>query len=243
MALRHLMALGICIWALPVIAAEVRLRSSAVSAGAVVRVEDVAEVLGDDRRLVAALADIPLCPAPAPGNVRALTQHEVRQLLALSGVESAQATVTGSEATAVSGGGAARTAVAAKRPLAAAGMRQALFETEEAPSSSQPARPAAAKPAERSASDPKLAAIPLVDRGTSVTVQAKTAGIRITTTGKALEAGPMGATIAVEIHDAKQPVLARVVGPQTVEVTSATAGGASSMRDSSPPTPSAAVNN
>ena len=44
--------------------------------------------------------------------------------------------------------------------------------------------------------------------------------IRITTSGKALEAGTAGEAIGVELADNKQRVLARITGPQMVEVSS-----------------------
>src|SRR5262245_24602918 len=81
--------------------AEVRLRSSAACTGSVVRLADVAEIYADDRRLAQALAETPLCPAPQPGHLRSLSQHELRQILMLSGVEKS-VSVTGSEAVSIS---------------------------------------------------------------------------------------------------------------------------------------------
>src|SRR5689334_20355340 len=71
----------------PAQAAEVRLRSAAGCSAAVVRVADVAEVFAEDARIANALAEITLCPAPGPGSTRTLSQSEVQQLLALSGVD------------------------------------------------------------------------------------------------------------------------------------------------------------
>src|SRR5689334_16750080 len=84
-------------------AADVRLRSAAVCGGSVVRVADVAEVFGDDQRFAQSLADLPLCPAPAAGRQRVLSQDEVRQLLEFSGVERKLVTITGSETVTISG--------------------------------------------------------------------------------------------------------------------------------------------
>src|SRR5689334_17231999 len=82
-------------------AAEVRLRSSAVCTSSIIRLADVAEIFAEDRRLAQALAETPLCPAPQAGHPRSLSQHQLRQILLLSGVEKSVA-VTGSEAVSVS---------------------------------------------------------------------------------------------------------------------------------------------
>lgn len=199
-------------------AAEVRLRSAAVCSGSVARVADVAEVFAADHRVADSLAEIPLCPAPAAGQSRVLSQDDVRQLLALSGVERKTATVTGSESVTVSRDASARTSPAAKQPLVASGIRQAVFEIEpETPAKSQNARPATFE--RPNADDAKpIAAAPLIEKGASLTVHARAAGIRITAAGKAIDSGAMGESIGVELIDTKQKVIGRVVGPQTVEI-------------------------
>ena len=63
-----------------------------------------------------------------------------------------------------------------------------------------------------------------MEKGASVMVHAQTGGIRIRTSGKALEAGSSGETISVELADSKEKVLARIVGPQMVEVAVGSAG-------------------
>src|SRR4051812_49434992 len=110
--------------------AEVRLRSAAVCGGSITRVADVAEVFAADHRVANALADIPLCPAPAAGQSKVVTQEEIRQLLDLSGVERATAVVTGSETTTITRESAPRQSQAFKQPLVAGGVRQAAFEVE-----------------------------------------------------------------------------------------------------------------
>jgi hypothetical protein len=222
-------ALAACIsfYATAAAAAEVRLRSSAACATSVVRVADVAEIFSNDTRIAAALAEIPLCPAPTAGSQRVISQDEVRRLLELSGVEHRTALVTGSETVTVTIESAIGTGSLPKRPMIASGVRQAVFEIEsdghqgnrkpQVPSvSKQPTPPAATA---KSQTTP-----PLVARGTLLTVNARTAGVRITTSGKALEAGSAGETIGIELADTKQRVLGRVLGPQLVEIT---AGGAS----------------
>jgi hypothetical protein len=202
-------------------AAEVRLRSSAVCTAAVVRLADVAEIHADDARMAQSLGEIPLFPSPAAGNPKSLSQDDVRQLLALSGVERATAKVTGSETVTVTTEHATRAGSSAKRPMVASGVRQATFEAESEadrkPPRSRQATKAAPAADAKQPSTPPLAP-PLVERGAVLTVTARTAGVRITTSGKALEAGAMGDTIGVELADTKQRVLASVTGPQLAEV-------------------------
>src|SRR5215471_13333444 len=124
----------------PTIGAEVRLRSAAGCSTAVVRVADVAEVFAQDARIGTSLADITLCPAPAPGGKRVLSQAEVQELLALSGVDRKTANVTGSESVTVTAEGHSRAATGAKKPLVASGLRQATFEADVEASRKQAAR-------------------------------------------------------------------------------------------------------
>jgi hypothetical protein len=199
---------------------EVRLRSKASRASAIVRVSDVADVLGEDPHLAAALADVTLFPAPSPGTERTLTQNELRGLLGLSGVERGDVVITGSEAVTIAGQTTAASHAHGKRPLAVSGVKQALFETPVAhpkPPAARPANLPEPKPAE-----PR----PLVERGTTVTVSAKAAGVRITTSGRALQAGALGDSIQVELTDNKQRVLAAITGPEAVEVAAATVAAA-----------------
>jgi len=203
----------------PTIGAEVRLRSAAGCSAAVVRVADVAEVFAQDARIGNSLADITLCPAPAPGGKRVLSQAEVQELLALSGVDRKTANVTGSESVTVTAEGHARSATGAKKPLVAAGLRQATFEAD-VETSRKPAPRAAVKSKAALPSDDKdEKEPPVVEKGTIVTVSARVAGIKVTTSGKAIDDGATGDTIGVELTDGKQRVLAKVTGPQVVEVT------------------------
>jgi hypothetical protein len=202
-------------------AAEVRLRSSAICATSVVRVADVAEIFSGEQRIAAALAEIPLCPAPAAGSQRSLSQEDVRRLLALSGVESDMALVTGSDSVTVTNESSARSGSLPRKPLIASGVRQATFEAE-ADDHRKPKAQSASKLPGPTRSDAKSpASSPLVTKGTLLTVNARTAGVRITTSGKALEEGAAGQMIGVELADTKQRVMGRVLGSQLVEVTAA----------------------
>lgn len=199
-------------------AAEVRLRSAAVCSGSIARVADVAEIFGPDHRVADALAEIPLCPAPAAGQSRVLSQDDVRQLLALSGVERKTATVTGSESVTISRDGSRRTSPTSKQPLVAGGIRQAMFEVDPEPT----AKPRSVQPAEFDRPDPDqtkpIDSAPMVEKGASLTVHARAAGVRITAAGKAIDSGNVGESIGVELIDTKQKVVGRIVSPQTVEI-------------------------
>ena len=199
--------------------AEVRLRSSAVCTAAVVRLADVAEIHAEDARMAQSLGEIPLCPAPATGKPKSFSQDDVRHLLALSGVERTTAQVTGSETVTVTTENATRAGSSAKRPMVASGVRQATFEAE-AEAHRKPTRTQQTTKTPPAADAKQPVTPPLVERGAVLTVTARTAGVRITTSGKALEAGAMGDTIGVELADTKQRVLASVTGPQLAEVNS-----------------------
>jgi flagella basal body P-ring formation protein FlgA len=209
----------VAIGTLSLSAAEVRLRSAAGCTAAVVRVADVAEVFADDARVVSALSEITLCPAPAAGGKRSLSQTDIQQLLALSGVDRKTAAVTGSETVTVTAEGGARSAPGNKRPMVATGVRQAMFEAD-AEANRKPTTRAISKPQPANLpEDKEQQSPPVVEKGAIVTVSARTAGVKITTSGKALDDGVTGQTISVELTDGKQRVLARVSGPQAVEVT------------------------
>jgi flagella basal body P-ring formation protein FlgA len=212
-------AILVLVVTLPAIAAEVRLRSAAGCSATVVRVADVAEVFAEDARIGSALAEITLCPAPTAGGKRLLSQAEVQELLALSGVDRKTANVTGSETVTVTAEGHSRSATGAKKPLIAAGLRQATFEADVEASRKPPVRAVAKPQAATGLEDRDQKASPVVEKGAIVTVGARTAGIKITTSGKALDDGATGDMIGVELTDGKQRVVARVSGPQTVEVT------------------------
>lgn len=202
--------------------AEVRLHSAAVCGGSVTRVADVAEIFAADHRVADALADIPLCPAPPSGESRVLTQEEIRQLLDLSGVDRKTATVTGSETVKLTRETSPRLSPVAKQPLVAGGVRQAVFEVDVEPwAKRQSVQPATSQsPAANESKTVKTA--PLIEKGASLTVYARAAGVRITAAGKAIDSGSVGEAIGVELIDTKQKVIGRIVGPQSVEITADT---------------------
>jgi flagella basal body P-ring formation protein FlgA len=206
----------------PLSAAEVRLRSSAVCPAPVVRLADIADIRGADQAQNEALGCVALCPAPAAGDNQALSQQQVRQLLVLSGFEPSEIIITGNETVELLTSSAPGAGPAARAPGT---VRQAAFS-----SSRSTAEDAAGDPivTPRTLAPPRSAAgLKMVQKGAIVTVSARRPGIRVTTSGKALEAGAAGDTIHVELGDSRERILARVVGPQSVEI-----GTAAPDRDS-----------
>ncbi|MGQ9820223.1 MAG: flagellar basal body P-ring formation chaperone FlgA [Thermogutta sp.] len=68
-------------------AAELSLRSAAVCTGPVVTLGDLFEIRGPDSAANAALADIRLFPAPPIGERRFVSRQEIRDILALRGID------------------------------------------------------------------------------------------------------------------------------------------------------------
>jgi Chaperone for flagella basal body P-ring formation len=194
----------LCFLAAAAQGAEVRLHSLASCSRAVVRLADIAEVESDDPLVQGELAAIPLFPAPPAGGSRQLDRHQVRQLLAISGMDTAAIAITGSESVVIE----SASQVAAVRPIQRSGpsaVRLASLEITDP------------------ASKPKVTATeqplpPLVKKGEIVTVHSRAAGVRVTMSGKALGDGALGSEIAVELDDKRTKIQGRVAGAQTVEV-------------------------
>src|SRR5262245_48497340 len=74
-----------CFGAAACLGAEVRLRDACQSAGGVVRLGDVADVLGNNEKERTQLASLELFPAPPAGRLRYVTSRDVEQLLTLRG--------------------------------------------------------------------------------------------------------------------------------------------------------------
>jgi hypothetical protein len=201
---RLLILFACCLAAASAGATEVRLRSAVNCSATVVRLGDLAEIASDDPAVAGDLASLALFPAPPAGGSRQLDRHQVRQLLVFSGIDMTKVTITGSELVVVQ-----TTGKATSRPIRGAGsatsaVRLASLETP------------IARPRQKAAPEEPVA--PLIKRGESVTVHSRAAGVRITTSGKALSDGALGAEISVEMEDRKTKIVGRVAGPQTIEL-------------------------
>jgi flagella basal body P-ring formation protein FlgA len=194
----------LCLLAAAAHGAEVRLRSLADCSATVVRLADIAEIESDDPLVREELAAIPLFPAPPAGRSRQLDRHQVRQLLAISGMDAKSITITGSELVVVEG--ASRTASRPIQRSSPSAIRLASLESTDPASRPKTAAPEAAPQP------------PVVRKGETVTVHSRAAGVRVTMTGKALGDGALGSEVTVELDDKRTKIQGRVAGAQTVEV-------------------------
>jgi hypothetical protein len=186
----------------PLWAGEIRLKSEAQCAAPAVRLGDIAEVEGEVTADGPSLVDLVLFPAPAAGKSRLVSRQEMRQLLSLCDVDVRTWRFTGAQAVEIHSGGPARSII-----------RPALHLI---PTASH-VRPDSRK-SSRTAGDSESENPPLVRRGGSVMVHALATGVRITTSGKSLADAAQGENVLVELADSKEKILAKVVGPQLVEV-------------------------
>jgi flagella basal body P-ring formation protein FlgA len=95
------------------VAAEIELRPQVRTAGAIVKLGDIAVVHGTPEETRELLA-LELVPAPAPGRSRSLKIREVQDLLALQGVKLVDHQFSGANSVQISGGGNAATTPALK---------------------------------------------------------------------------------------------------------------------------------
>lgn len=186
-------------------AAEIRLKEEAESSGPLVRLGDIAEIEGEAIADGLSLADIALFPSPAAGKSRLVRRQELRQLLALCDVPIRDWEFSGAEAVEIrNAGNPTRTIIRPALHLIPSRSHVRL----------EPKSTAAGQ-----ASDPKAdKPLPLVKRNGSVTVHSLAAGVRVTTSGKSLADAAQGQTVLVELADSQEKILARVVGPQLVEI-------------------------
>jgi hypothetical protein len=191
----------------PAAAVEIRLKSEAHSPGSLVRLGDIAEIEGLASAADASLADLVLFPAPAVGKTRELGRQELRQLLALCDVEVRGVELTGAERVVIHAGGDDSKTI----------IRPALHLI---PASAY-IKPGTSKPGAKTETA-KSAAAPapskLVGRNQVVSIHSIWPGVKVTATGKALADGALGESVLVEQGDTRERVLAKVIGPQTVEI-------------------------
>ena len=96
---------------MPVAAAEIALKASAVTQGTLVRLGEVADISSDDTREIERLSALPLMPAPKPGNQRLLRQREIQDRLVLLGEDMSRLRFRGESAVQVTSSGLSSTAV------------------------------------------------------------------------------------------------------------------------------------
>lgn len=204
---------------------ELRLRSSIVCQATVVRLSDLVEIHNEDAARAKSLAAIAITTAPASGSSRELSRHEIRQIVAFSGVELDGITITGSEVIVLQTDTAAPPQVrpVQRQPLSPGEIQQAAAELEIIPAAERQLRPQAYAERPKEPRLPQPAPPQLVERNAAVTIYSRAAGVRIRAAGKSLGHGAMGETIPVELEGSRERILAKIVAPQTVEVTTAAA--------------------
>jgi hypothetical protein len=178
---------------------EIRLRGAAEVSGPLVRLGDVAEIDGVQAADGQSLADLALFPSPGEGKSRLLRRQELIQLLSLCDMPVREWRFGGADTVEIrTGGKPAKTIV---RPALHLIPSQSLV-----------------RKADHKAKQSPDQAQPLVKRNSLVTVHSIAAGVRVTTSGKTLADAAKGQPVLVELDDNKEKVLARVVGPQLVEI-------------------------
>jgi hypothetical protein len=194
----------VMVFSATVTASEIRLKGEAAVSGPLVRLGDIAEIEGEAAADGPSLADLALFPSPGAGKSRMLRRQELVQLLALCDVPVREWQFGGADVVEIRAGGkAAKTIV---RPALHLIPSRSFVKTDESNPADKPADPSADKPQ------------PLIKRNTLVTVHSIAAGVRVATSGKSLADAAKGQPVLVELADNKEKVLARVVGPQLVEI-------------------------
>jgi len=207
---QSILAAGACVIACGSAAAfEIRLKDEAHCPGPLVRLGDIADLDTPATAELPALADLALFPVPATGKSRVLKRQELQQLLALCEIDPRDVQLAGAETVIIHAGSAVQKTII--RP--ALHLIPAAAYIKSGPAG-PPERPAPASKPERL---PKL-----VQRNQAVTIHSLWPGVKVTASGKALADGTLGEAVLIEQADGRERVLAKVIGPQTVEVRPAT---------------------
>jgi flagella basal body P-ring formation protein FlgA len=106
-------------------AAELRLRADAHSQGNVVRLQDVADILGAEASEAQSLGQIELVPAPAAGKQRPISIREIQDTLERRGVNMLQCHFTGASQVVVSGSSDSTSRAGKPKLLPASSMQEA----------------------------------------------------------------------------------------------------------------------
>ena len=186
-------------------AVEVRLKDEAHCAGSLVCLGDIAELVPQPADGASSLAHLALFPAPSAVKPKQLRRQELIELLALCEVDVRALEFTGAESVVIRSGPATERTII--RP--ALHLIPASSYVQKSPAYLDPRAAAAAKPTDEAQ---------LVRRNTAVTIHSIWPGVKVTASGKSMADGALGESVLVEQANSKQRVLAKVVGPQTVEL-------------------------
>lgn len=212
-------------------AAEIQFKAQADVRGSLVLLGDIANIQDLDPQKVETLRRIELFPSPARGRVRTLRNVEIRQLLQLHGVSTAEHRFAGAELIRIGHAKSTAASLGHSEPHAKSETTQQQIVVAKQPIATGTVIRAAdieLKASERPVANGSLAASTedvvghestrsysagqaidlrslrkpiLVRRGDAVAVVAKAAGVRVRTTAKALADGAFGEVIPVESQD------------------------------------------
>jgi Chaperone for flagella basal body P-ring formation len=186
-------------------AVEIRLKDEAHCPGPLVRLGDIADFNMPTSAELPALADLALFPAPSTGKPRELKRQELQQLLALCEIDPRDVQLIGAEMVVIRAGSAEQKTII--RPALHLIPATAYIKSGSAQPSETPV------PSSKSERLPRL-----VQRNQVVTIHSLWPGVKVTASGKALADGTLGEAVLIEQADSRERVLAKVIGPQTVEV-------------------------
>lgn len=200
-------------------AAEIHLLPTGKAEGDTVRLKQVADISSSDPAEVAALGEIELGRAPAAGRSQTFTASQIRDVLARHGEATARCRLFGASRTVVRGPGAATSevvsAAATEEPKAAV----AKGTAKQAPIRQQPNRSNKLPPVDAGEPQAESAPTVLVRRGDAVSLVVRSGGVRISTSAIAQADGALDELIEVRsASDRRKTFLARVAGPQAVEI-------------------------
>ncbi len=228
--------------------AEIQFKPQADVRGSLVLLGDVANIQDPDSQQVDSLRRIELFPSPARGRVRTVRDVEIRQLLQLHGVSTADHRFAGAELVRIAhaqgtrqapvpvvpnAGGSEETAVVvANQPISIGAIIRATDVELKSPDKpvtngmtvSRNTEAVIGQESSRSYTtgqpiDTRSLRKPiLVRRGDAVTVVAKAAGVRVRTTAKALADGALGALLPVESLEGREKYSVVVTGLRHAEV-------------------------
>lgn len=193
------------------------LRQTAESAGPLVRLGDLVQIVGgesvqDESGLDEDTAELVLFPTPERNTSRTISRQELVELLTLCDLSPRKVQIIGADKVTIHPATAERRHVV--RPALHLIPDSSHLRTEPvSPASVRTARTAAIAPLAPPEEKPAL-----VRRNGAVTVHCLAAGVRVSTSGKSLADAAQGEQVLVELADSREKVLAQVLGPQVVQI-------------------------
>jgi hypothetical protein len=193
------------------------LRQTAESAGPLVRLGDLVQVVGgesaqDESGLDEDTAELVLFPTPERNRSRTISRRELIELLTLCDLSPRKVQIIGADKVTIHP--AAKELRHVVRPALHLIPDSSHVRTKPvSPASVRTARSAAVEPSAQPEEKPAL-----VRRNGAVTVHCLAAGVKVSTSGRSLADAAQGEQVLVELADSREKVLAQVLGPQVVQI-------------------------